>query len=105
MQARLRLVQHEQAGRPRCQQRGNPEQISQRAVGKLRGLQRTEQTVLLHLELEPAAAETHGDAASWKRIVDRPIERLWVADFPDRLQRRSQVGAVVAEDGRVRADL
>ena len=105
VQARLGLVQDEEAWRARRQERRDPEQVPQRAVRQFGGLQRTKQPVLLHLDLEPSTSGRHRHTTAGKRVVDRLVHRRTVADLANGLERRRQVAAVIAEDRRVRADL
>ena len=42
------LIQDQQTGRPRRQQRRNPEQVAERAIRKLSGLQRSQEPMLMH---------------------------------------------------------
>src|SRR5262249_30763957 len=54
MKAGFGLVQDQQARRPRREQRRYPQYVAQGSVGELRRFQRTQQSVLAHLELEAA---------------------------------------------------
>ena len=100
MQTRLRLVQHHQTGRARRQQRGQQQQIAQRAVGKLGGLQRAQQTVLGERQFEPPVAAGDLQFAAGKGIAERRVERRRIADLANGLQRGRKIGAVVGEHGR-----
>jgi hypothetical protein len=105
LQAGLRLVEDEQGGRAWGEQCGGPQQIAQGAVGKLRGAQRAEQSVLVQGDLEPAGVVDDVDAATGKRRVDRGVEGRVVADLADRLRGGREVGAIVAEDRGAGADV
>src|SRR5204863_9869676 len=52
VQARLRLVEHEELRRARREQRRDPQEVAQRAVGELGRLERAQEAVLAHLDLE-----------------------------------------------------
>jgi hypothetical protein len=105
VEAGFRLVQHEKTRRARRQKRGDPEQIPKRAVGQLGGLERPEQAVLLHLDLEPSALPLNRDPGPGKCVGDGLLQRRPLADLADGLERGGKVAAVVAENRRVGPDL
>ena len=105
MQTRLGLVQHQQFGRARRQQRRDPEQITQGSVRELDGLERAQQTVLPHHGFEAAIAAFHRLRRAREGIVHRRVQGLRIADIANGLQRRGEVGAVMAQDRGVGADL
>jgi hypothetical protein len=98
VQARLRLVQHQQLGRARGEQRRGPQQVAQRAVGQLRRRQRAQQALLVELQREPTVlGHRHREPRPREGVVDGRVQGVGVPDLADRLQRRREVGAVVVE--------
>ena len=43
--------------------------------------------------------------SAWKCVVNRAVQGTRVADFPDGLQRGSQVRAIVPQNGRMHTNL
>ena len=95
MQARLRLVQNHQRGRPRRQQRRNPKQVAQRPIRKFGCAHGTQQAVLFHQEFEPPRTAFNGKAAARESICDRCGETFAIADFDYGLYRGGKIASVI----------
>jgi hypothetical protein len=50
--------------------------------------------VLVHLGLEIAVALRYADFRAWERIGNRLVELVFRADFLNRDDRRSEIGAI-----------
>ena len=83
MQAGFRFVQDEQFGRSRREQRRDPQQVAEGAVGEFGGGQRPEQAVLLELEFEAAADVLDVDAGAGERVVDGLDQLVLGADLDE----------------------
>ena len=106
MEARLRLVEHQERRRARSEERRDPEQVAEGAIRELARLQRPQQPVLL--EERPRSGP--GDASPTRLAPGKasdtafsmapasPVSPMvWIG--------RGEVGPVVREDRGVRADL
>ncbi len=98
----LRTIQFRRARGEECREQ---QQVAQRAVGQFGGAQGPEQPVLPHGDLEARFRDVDVQFGPGEGIRDRCVQARGVTDFPDRLQRSREVGAVMAELRRVRSDL
>jgi hypothetical protein len=103
VQARLRLVEHEEIRRAGRQERGREGHVSERAVRQLGGPQRAQEPRLAHRQLEQAVVHDDLDLGAAEGVGDRVAQSPLVADLDDGLDRRRQVPAVARQDRRARA--
>src|SRR5207245_2828069 len=74
-------------------------------IRKLRASQWTQQPGLYEFQGESTTGlRFDSDARAGKRCVNGIRDRLFVPDFYDRLNRRSHIRAIMAQDGRASAE-
>lgn len=83
----------------------DPEQVPQRAVRQFGAAQRAQQASLLHVDPEPSRSGRDRDRGAGEGVGDGGVEGLNVSDLENGLDRGGDIGAVVAEHRRARADL
>lgn len=99
------FVEHQQLRQTRGEQRRDPQQVSQGAVGQFGGAQRALQSGLGEAQVEPPwLIPRHAQPTSGEGQVDGGVQRQDVTDLADRLERRREVRAVMAEHGSPGAD-
>src|SRR5215210_8673427 len=105
MQARFGFVQDEQARWTWRVQRRDPQQVAQGSIGKLCRFEWAQQSLLTDFDFKAPVRVSDRQRGPGECIVDRLVQRLGIADLEDGLYGCSEVRTVIAEHGRVRADL
>lgn len=105
MQTRLGLVEHQQRGGPRREQGRAQQEVAQRPVRQLGGIQRTQQAVLVQDEAKQALARLDLDARAGKGVTDGALQGIAVAGIHDRRPRGCQGCPVVRQRRSPGADL
>lgn len=93
VEAGLGFVEHEQFRRPRGEQRSDPEQVAEGAVGEIPGGERTLQCRRAQVKLDPTVPWLDLKAGSREGSVNRSVERVGVA-LADRFDHSGQTGAI-----------
>ena len=105
VQARLGLVEDQQLRRAGRAERGEQQEVPERAVRQLCRRQRPQQPWLVQGEPEEACVRGDLEHRAGEGVVHRTLERTVACHPPDGLEGCCQVSPVVRQDRRLGADL
>src|ERR1051325_6478387 len=105
VQAGLWFIQDHQLRWTWCKESCGPKQKTQRPIRQLGGGKRTQQSMLLKLQLEAAVSILYVEAASGEGVFECGTECFISSDFHDGLEGSGEIAAVMMENGSESTDL